>query len=88
MEGEDQRAQDERVERLWQDLDTQGEGKLSLQGLRRGLRKMDHRELWADCWEVICANTIIALKNADSLLEDVMKAVDTNGDGDIQYSGM
>jgi solute carrier family 25 (mitochondrial phosphate transporter), member 23/24/25/41 len=45
MEGEDQRAQDERVERLWQDLDTQGEGKLSLQGLRRGLRKMDHRRL-------------------------------------------
>lgn len=30
----------------------------------------------------------IALKNADSLLQDVMKAVDTDGDGHIQYSGM
>lgn len=33
------------------------------------------------------ANTIKALKNADSFLTDVMKAVDTNGDGNIQYSG-
>lgn len=44
MEGEDQRAQDERVKRLWQTLDTQNEGKLSLHGLRRGLHKLDHRE--------------------------------------------
>lgn len=44
MEGEDRRAQDKRVERLWQTLDTQKEGKLSLQGLRRGLHKLDHRE--------------------------------------------
>jgi len=29
----------------------------------------------------------IALKNADSLLQDVLKAADTNGDGRIQYSG-
>ena len=28
-----------------------------------------------------------ALKNADTLLQDVLKAVDTNGDGKIQYSG-
>ena len=28
-----------------------------------------------------------ALKNADSLLRDVMKAVDTNRDGSIDYSG-
>lgn len=48
MEDEDQRAQDERVERLWRTLDTQREGKLSLHGLRRGLQKMDHREFgWA-----------------------------------------
>jgi hypothetical protein len=33
------------------------------------------------------ANTTQALKNADSFLRDVMKAVDTNGDGNIQYSG-
>jgi hypothetical protein len=29
----------------------------------------------------------IALKNADSLLHDVLKAVDTSGDGQIQYNG-
>jgi hypothetical protein len=29
-----------------------------------------------------------ALKNAEDLLQDVMKAVDTNGDGKIQYEGM
>ena len=29
----------------------------------------------------------LALKNADLLLHDVLKAVDTNGDGRIQYEG-
>lgn len=29
----------------------------------------------------------IALKNADALLHDVLKAVDTSGDGQIQYNG-
>jgi len=33
------------------------------------------------------ANTIPALKNADELLHDVLKAVDTSGDGQIQYDG-
>lgn len=28
-----------------------------------------------------------ALKNADTLLHDVLKAVDTSGDGQIQYNG-
>lgn len=28
-----------------------------------------------------------ALKNADQLLAEVMKAVDTDGDGCIQYNG-
>ena len=28
-----------------------------------------------------------ALKNADALLQDVLKVVDTNGDGRIQYFG-
>lgn len=31
---------------------------------------------------------LTALKNADDLLKDVMKAVDRDGDGRIQYSGM
>ena len=43
MEDEDQRDQDKRVEKLWQTLDTQREGKLSLHGLKRGLQKLDHR---------------------------------------------
>jgi hypothetical protein len=34
------------------------------------------------------ANYGIALKNADALLQDVLKAVDKNGDGIIQYTGM
>ena len=45
MEGEDQKAQDERVKKLWQKLDTKGEGRLDLNGLRKGLNMMDHREL-------------------------------------------
>ena len=28
-----------------------------------------------------------ALKNADALLHDVLNAVDTSGDGQIQYNG-
>ena len=30
----------------------------------------------------------VALKDAEDLLQDVMKVVDTNGDGKIQYEGM
>lgn len=57
MEDEDQRAQKERVERLWQTLDTQREGKLSLHGLKRGLQKLDHRRF---PWAVgkTCADTV------------------------------
>ena len=29
----------------------------------------------------------VALKNADQLLDDVMKAVDTDGNGNISYDG-
>ncbi len=32
-------------------------------------------------------NHSTALKNADALLHDVLKAVDTSGDGQIQYNG-
>lgn len=44
MEDEDQHTRDERIQKLWQTLDTQREGKLSLQGLRRGLHELDHRK--------------------------------------------
>ncbi|KAI4142382.1 MAG: hypothetical protein L6R39_004956 [Caloplaca ligustica] len=69
MELGDQQAQDARVEKLWQTLDTRKEGHLDVRGLRRGLRKIDH-----------------PLKNADDMLKDVLKAVDTDGDGRIQYA--
>ena len=44
MDGESQNAQDARVEKLWRTLDTKKEGALDLNGLKKGLKKMDHRE--------------------------------------------
>ncbi|KAI4214853.1 MAG: hypothetical protein LQ351_002566 [Letrouitia transgressa] len=69
MELDDQKAQDARVEKLWKRLDTLNEGHLDVEGLKNGLKKIDH-----------------PLKNADDLLQDVLKAVDTDGDGQIQYN--
>ncbi|KAF6235999.1 hypothetical protein HO173_005627 [Letharia columbiana] len=69
MDGEDQTNQDARVSKLWKTLDTRNEGRLNLNGLKKGLSNINH-----------------PLKNADSLLQDVMKAVDTNRDGRIDYS--
>ena len=43
MDGEDQAAQDARVEKLWRTLDTRDEGQLNLSGLKKGLIKIDHR---------------------------------------------
>ena len=43
MDGEDQAAQDARVEKLWKTLDTGNEGQLNLSGLKKGLIKIDHR---------------------------------------------
>lgn len=43
MDRESQKAQDERVERLWQTLDTHKEGQLNLNGLKKGLAILDHR---------------------------------------------
>lgn len=45
MDGEDQAAQDARVEKLWRTLDTGNEGQLNLSGLKKGLTKIDHRSL-------------------------------------------
>jgi len=42
---ESQNAQDARVERLWRQLDTLKKGELDLPDLRRGLKKIDHRQL-------------------------------------------
>ena len=69
MNGETSEHRKARIEKLWNNLDTQGAGELDISGLKKGLKKMDH-----------------PLKNADSLLHDVLKAVDTSGDGSIQYN--
>ena len=44
MEVDDAKAQDARVEKLWRDLDTRKEGCLDVNGLKRGLQKIDHRK--------------------------------------------
>jgi solute carrier family 25 phosphate transporter 23/24/25/41 len=44
MEGESQDEREKRLEKLWRTLDTRDEGQLDLNGLKKGLRKMDHRE--------------------------------------------
>ncbi|KAF9882939.1 hypothetical protein FE257_004874 [Aspergillus nanangensis] len=60
---------DRRVAQLWESLGVPKDGRLDINGLKKGLKKVDH-----------------PLKNADSTLRNVMKEVDTNGDGYIDYS--
>lgn len=43
-ERESQKARDERLLQLFKNLDTRNEGHLDLEGLRRGLRRINHRE--------------------------------------------
>ena len=86
MDDEDQSARDARVDKLWNVLDTRQEGQLNISGLKKGLLKLDHRLCMR--WNLkSCTDPVSALKNADSLLQEVLKAVDTNGDGHIDYSG-
>ncbi|OOF91634.1 hypothetical protein ASPCADRAFT_176922 [Aspergillus carbonarius ITEM 5010] len=66
--GESKKDRDQRVAQLWQRLDTKEEGHLDFNGLKKGLKKIDH-----------------PLKNADPMLREIIKAVDTNGDGYIDY---
>ena len=86
MDSEDQEAQDARVQKLWKVLDTKSEGQLNLNGLKKGLSNIDHRSYHLRV-SGSCLTILLALKNADSLLQDVMKAVDANGDGHISFSG-
>jgi hypothetical protein len=44
INGESPNAQDARVEELWRRLGGDGKGYLDLPGLKKGLRKMDHRK--------------------------------------------
>ncbi len=86
MDGEDQTAQDARVNKLWKTLDTRNEGRLNLNGLKKGLSNINHR-MYHPVLSSSFLTVVPALKNADSLLQDVMNAVDTNRDGRIDYSG-
>ncbi|KAI9930330.1 hypothetical protein ASPWEDRAFT_153469 [Aspergillus wentii DTO 134E9] len=67
--GESKDERDQRVAKLWETLDAQKEGQIDLNGLKKGLKRIDH-----------------PLKNADDMLQNILRAVDTNGDGHIDYS--
>lgn len=43
--GESKDERDTRVARLWETLDTRKEGHIDLNGLKKGFKKIDHREL-------------------------------------------
>lgn len=45
MDTETANAQDARVDALWATLDTRNQGQLDLLGLKKGLRKLDHRAM-------------------------------------------
>ncbi|KAI9367382.1 mitochondrial carrier domain-containing protein [Aspergillus egyptiacus] len=67
--GESKTECDERVARLWKRLGAKERDYLDFNGLKKGLRKIDH-----------------PLKNADSMLRNIFRSVDTNGDGFIEFS--
>lgn len=45
MDGESPEEKAARTLSLWKQLDTQNEGSLDLKALKKGLKKLDHREL-------------------------------------------
>lgn len=87
MDGEDPSVQDARCRKLWQVLDTKKEGQLNVNGLKKGLQQLDHRECTLTYRYQASNDPTSALKNAESLLRDVLKAADLNGDGHIEYEG-
>lgn len=44
MAPESKDERDKRVAKLWETLDTRREGHIDLHGLKKGLKKIDHRE--------------------------------------------
>ena len=78
---------DARVEELWSTLDLRKQGQLDLAGLKKGLRKLDHRTRHYRISRACADRGNVALKNADELLSEVMKAVDADGNGKITYKG-
>jgi len=45
IDGETHEHRERRIEELWRTLDTSGRGEIDFSGLRKGLRKMDHRQI-------------------------------------------
>ena len=43
MDGETAKERDERLENIWNILDSSGDGQIDINGLKKGLKKMDHR---------------------------------------------
>lgn len=43
MEEETDKERDERLEKLWNTLDAGGDGQIDIKGLKKGLKRMDHR---------------------------------------------
>jgi solute carrier family 25 phosphate transporter 23/24/25/41 len=84
---ESQNSRDARIEQLWQKLDPQRKGELDVNGLRKGLSRIDHRKPHYVPRQLQIANKSVALKNAHDMLKDVVKAMDKNGDEVIQYEG-
>lgn len=41
---ENQNSRDARIEQLWNNLDPQNKGELDFNGLKKGLRRIDHRK--------------------------------------------
>lgn len=68
MDRESYHDREKRIKGLWKTLDPKQDGQIDIDGLRKGLKKMDH-----------------PLKDADTLLQEVLNAVDTSGDERIQY---
>ena len=88
---ESQNQRDKRVEELWRKLDPQGLGELDLKGLQKGMQRIDHRVCsqfpFTDAKPRLTDSTNPAMKNADEMLREIIRVVDTNGDGKIQYDG-
>lgn len=85
---ESQNSRDARIEALWKKLDPKSKGRLDINDLKKGLQKIDHRKGYrSHCWITSESNIHIALKNADDMLKDVIKAMDKNGDQEIEYDG-
>lgn len=53
--GESKDERDRRIAKLWETLDTRREGQIGFSGLKKGLRKIDHREhdLHSSCSRLI-----------------------------------